>query len=79
MKAMRFIHKIIFTFAVVGGLALSVSAQKEDKKPPPKVPPVVNPQPKPPPKENPPSDRPKKPDKPQFAFVIRKPESSEVA
>ena len=48
---MRILHKILITFAMVVGLSLAVSAQKDDqKKTPPKgTPPVVNPQPKPPP------------------------------
>lgn len=74
---MREIQKILLTFAIVFGLSLAISAQKEDpKKPPPKgTPPVVNPQPKPPPRENPP---PKKPDKPEFSFVVGKFESTEA-
>lgn len=42
---MRDLQKILFTFAVVLGLSLSVLAQRSDqKKPPPKPPPpVINP------------------------------------
>ena len=73
---MRVIQKILLTFAMVFGLSLAISAQKEDpKKPPPKgTPPVVNPQPKPPPQ-----DKPKKPDKPEFSFVLGTTKSTEAA
>lgn len=71
MKSMRVLQRILFTFAMVVGLTLSVSAQKDPKKPtPPKQdPPVVTPQPKNPPKENPPD----KPKKPAFAVVASVP------
>ena len=75
MKAMRVLQKILFTFAMVVGLSLAVSAQKDDpKKPPPKEkPPVVNPAPtKPPPDSN-------KPKKPASAFVIWKSERDETS
>jgi len=52
MKAMRFLQKILFTFAIGLSFSLGVLAQKDgDKKPPPKEkPPVVTPAPtKPPP------------------------------
>jgi hypothetical protein len=60
---MRVLKEILLIFALVFGLSLAVSAQKDDqKKPPPKGnPPVVNPgreKPPPPPKGN---DKPKKP------------------
>lgn len=57
---MKVLHKILFTFAMVVGLSLAVSAQKNDdqKKPPPKGnPPVVTPGDKKPPKNE---DKPKK-------------------
>ena len=52
---MRVLQKILFTFAVVIGLSIAVSAQKSDdqKKPPPKGnPPVVTPGKKRPPKND---------------------------
>jgi hypothetical protein len=61
---MKSLKQIIIMFALVIGLALSVSAQTDDQKRPPKVPPVRDPTPKgTPPKNNPPrgDDRPKKP------------------
>ena len=68
MRVMRVIQKILFTCAMVVGLAMTASAQRDDqKKPPPKDPPVVTPQPKNPPKENPPPEKPKKP---AYAFGI---------
>lgn len=73
---MRVIHNILFTFAMVVGLTISMSAQqpKGDKKPtPPKGdPPVVNPAPP----KNPPSDKPKKP---SMAFVVWKNETGTTA
>ncbi len=66
---MKVLQKILFMFAMVVGLSLAVSAQKNDdqKKPPPKGdPPVVTPQPKnPPPRENP-----NKPKKPGYSLVV---------
>ena len=60
MKTLRY---IIFTLAMVAGLAFSVSAQKDDPKRPPKKPPVIDPNPNKPPRGNPPKgeDKPKKP------------------
>lgn len=59
---MKSLKQIIFMFALVIGLAFSVSAQNDDQKRPPKEPPVRDPKPKPP-RENPPKgdDKPKKP------------------
>jgi hypothetical protein len=60
---MKTFRQIIFTLAIVAGLAFSVPAQSDDQKRPPKPkPPVVDPKPKPP-RGNPPKgeDRPKKP------------------
>lgn len=52
---MQVLQKLIFTFAMVVGLTFAVSAQKDDKKPPPKGdPPVVTPQPKNPRPQKPP-------------------------
>lgn len=61
---MKSLRRIIFTLAMVIGLAFSVSAQKDDQKRPPKVPPKIEPGPKErPPRGNPPKgdDKPKKP------------------
>jgi hypothetical protein len=62
---MKRFSQIIFTFAMVVGMALSVSAQKDDQKerPPKPKPPVVDPKEKPP-RGNPPKggDKPKKPE-----------------
>ena len=62
---MRILKEILITFALVVGLGLTVSAQKNDpKKPPPKGnPPVVNPGQKPP-RDNPRNDNTNKPKKP---------------
>ena len=61
---MKSLKQIIFVFALFVGLGLSVSAQSDDQKRPPKErPPVVDPGKKPP-RGNPPpkgDDRPKKP------------------
>jgi hypothetical protein len=58
---MRNLREIIFMFVMVVGLSLSVSAQKDDQKRPPKDPaPKVNPGEKPP-RGNPPPKDPKKP------------------
>ena len=54
---MKSLKKIILMFAVVMSLGLSVPAQNDDQKRPPKKPPVREPKEKPP-KGN---DRPKKP------------------
>lgn len=60
---MNTLKQILFTFAVVIGLSIAISAQKNDpKKPPPKdPPPVVNPREKPPPQKPREGDKPKKP------------------
>jgi hypothetical protein len=64
---MRNLEKILMSCAMVIGLSMAVSAQRNDdqKKPPPKeTPPVVNPQQKnPPPREN-------KPKKPDYSLVV---------
>ena len=76
MKAMRVLKKILFTIAMVAGLALAVSAQKDGKKPPKPNPPVVTPGPKNPPRENPPdSNKPKKPGFALLAIINETPET----
>lgn len=59
---MKSLRQLFFAIAVVIGLALSASAQKDGPKKPPKEPPVVKPGDKPP-RGNPPKgdDKPKKP------------------
>ena len=51
---MRVLQKILFSFVMVVGLSIAVSAQKdEQKKPPPKqTPPVITPAPTKPPKKD---------------------------
>jgi len=69
---MKSLKHIIFTLAMVMGLAFSVSAQKDDRPPKPK-PPVVDPKPKPP-RGNPPKgdDRPKKPGMSHYLIVEKR-------
>lgn len=62
---MKSLRNIIFTLAVVVGLAFSVSAQNDEQKKPPKQPPVVEPGKKPP---RPPKDD--KPKKPGMSFFL---------
>jgi hypothetical protein len=59
---MKRLKEIIFMFILAVSLALSVSAQNDDQKRPPKEPPVRDPKQKPP-RDNPPkgNDKPKKP------------------
>ena len=60
---MKTLRQIIFTLAMVAGLAFGVLAQSDQQERPPKPkPPVVDPKPKPP-RGNPPKgdDKPKKP------------------
>jgi len=67
---MKKLKEIMFTFVAVVGLALAVSAQRDDKKDkPPKNPPTVDPGNKTKPRENPPRED-KKPKKPGMAFVL---------
>ena len=68
---MNTLKQLIFTFAVVIGLSIAVSAQKDDqRRPPPKdPPPTVNPPREKPPPQKPPGDE-KKPKKPEMAFAI---------
>lgn len=71
MTAMKVLQQILFTFAMVAGLALAVSAQRDDQKKPPKPPPpVINPAP-----TKPPPDKPKKPGQ---SLVIWKTDTSET-
>jgi hypothetical protein len=60
---MKTLKGIILMFAVVIGLALSVPAQGDDQKRPPKVPPVREP------KEKPPKGK-DKPKKPGMSFYL---------
>ena len=69
---MKILRNLLFTLFAVSGLALSVSAQKDDKKRPPKADPPKIPAPdKNKPRENPPKgdERPKKPGS-EFVLVI---------
>jgi hypothetical protein len=71
---MKRLTQIIFTFAMVIGLAFSVSAQKDDQKNrPPKDPPKVDPGKKPP-RGNPPKgdDKPKKPGMSFYLVTVKK-------
>jgi hypothetical protein len=64
---MKVIHNILFTFAMIVGLTLSMSAQQKDPKkptPPKQDPPVVNPAPK--------NPKPEKPKKPSSAIIVWK-------
>ena len=74
---MKNLRQIIFTSAMVMGLAFSVSAQKDDRPKKPK-PPVVDPGPKPP-RGNPPKgdDKPKKPG--MSFFVVSTRNGSDIA
>ncbi|MEP6704327.1 MAG: hypothetical protein ABJB34_05930 [Acidobacteriota bacterium] len=65
---MKNLNKIIFAFVMFIGLTLSVSAQNDDQKRPPKEkPPVIDPKQKPP-RENPPRELP--PKKPGMSFYL---------
>lgn len=68
---MKILRNLMFTLFAVVGLTLSVSAQKDDKKRPPKDPPKVEVPDKNRPRENPPprNDKPKKPGM-EFAIVV---------
>jgi hypothetical protein len=67
-EEMKLVKHFLFMLFVVAGLALSVSAQKDDKKDrPPKNPPTVDPgkkNPPPPPKDD------KRPKKPGMAYFL---------
>ena len=74
---MKVLQKILFTFAMVTGVTIALSAQNDPKKPPPKdPPPVINPQPKNPPPQKPPET---KPIKPSGAEAIWKTETGDTA
>jgi len=64
---MKVLQKLLFTFAMIAGLSLAVSAQK-DKPPPKPPPPVVTPGDKKPPKGD---DKPKKPNSGVVAIWVR--------
>jgi len=64
------VKKFLFMLFVVAGLALGVSAQRNDPKKPPKNPPTVDPGKKKPPKENPPPRDDKKPKRPGMAYLL---------
>jgi hypothetical protein len=67
---MKSLKQVIFMFAMVIGLALSVSAQSDDQKRPPKEkPPVIDPKQKPP-RDNPPKGGGDKPKKPGMSFYF---------
>ena len=83
MIGMKLLKNFIFSMVVVVGLSLSVSAQKNDQKKPPKGnPPVVTPpdKDKTRPRENPPrdngGDKGRGGKKPGFVAVIAMPERS---
>ncbi|MFN0139541.1 MAG: hypothetical protein ACKVQW_05590 [Pyrinomonadaceae bacterium] len=61
---MKILQKSLVMCALVVGLTVTASAQKDDKRPPKEKPPVVNPQPKPAP-----TPEPKKP-KPNTSFLV---------
>ncbi|MEP7148010.1 MAG: hypothetical protein ABI857_03940 [Acidobacteriota bacterium] len=74
---MKSLKQIIFIFAVVTSLGLSVSAQNDDQKRPPKEkPPVIDPKEKPP-RENPPKDhdKPKKPGMSLYLVAVNRDEN----
>ncbi|HEX6124145.1 MAG TPA: hypothetical protein VFZ23_02110 [Pyrinomonadaceae bacterium] len=72
---MKNLKKILFTIAMVIGLAFSVSAQKQGPKerPPKQDPPKIEPRPKDrPPRGNPPKDdRPKKPEMSLYLGAVK--------
>lgn len=70
---MKMLQKILITCALVAGLSVVASAQKDDKRPPKEKPPVVNPQPKPAP-----TPEPKKP-KPNATYFVWRDEAGETA
>jgi len=65
---MKKLLNLVFILVAVFGLSVSVSAQKDDKKPrPPKDPPKVEP------KDKPPRDNPRdkdRPQKPEMVFAV---------
>ena len=67
---MKNLKQIIIMFAMVMSLALSVPAQNDDQKRPPKVPPVRDPAPKGTPPKNVPPRGDDKPKKPGMSFYL---------
>ena len=67
---MKSLKQIIFMFLVVTSLGLSVPAQADDQKRPPKKPPVRDPREKPP-KDNPPPRGEDKPKKPGASYFVK--------
>lgn len=69
---MKILRQIAFMFAVVMGLSLAVSAQKNDQKklPPKEKPPVVKPGDKKPPKDNPKGGRGNKGKGPGMSWIL---------
>jgi hypothetical protein len=66
---MNTLRNILFAIFATAALTLSVSAQKDDKRRPPKDPPKVEPADKNRPRENPPPKE-QKPKKPGMDFVL---------
>ena len=67
---MKSLKEIIFVVTLFVGLTLSVSAQTDDQKRPPKEkPPVIDPKEKPP-RENPPKGNQRPPKKPGMSFYL---------
>ena len=73
IEVMKSLRQIIFMFAVVIGMALSVSAQTDDQNKPRKDPPVIKPGEKPR-RDNPPKgdDKPKKPGMSFFLVSVKR-------
>ena len=67
---MKNLRQILFTIAMVIGLAFSVSAQKDDQNRPPKNPPKIEPNPNKPPRGNPPPKGEDRPKKPEMSFYL---------
>lgn len=78
---MKILRNLAFTFVVVLGLSIAVSAQKNDQKKPPRKegkPPVVTPRDKKPPKENPKGGHGNRGKRPGMSWVIETEESIEI-
>jgi hypothetical protein len=69
---MKVLRQAIFTFFVFAALTLTVSAQRDDRKPerPPKNPPTIDPGRGKPPRDPRPPKSDDKPKKPEESFVI---------
>jgi hypothetical protein len=77
---MKTLKQLLFTLMAVVGISLSVSAQKDDQRRPPKGnPPVIRPGEKPP-RDNPPPRDENKPKKPGFSVLVApgQPRSDEI-